>query len=295
LTLQLDPKLQPPMGELIGQLRPFIIGSESIAALRKSELDLTANAARLLGENATLSKSLTTTVDGLVGGAKDDITGANIEAASVARWSTWILVIAVVLSLASSILIVWLYVGRDLIARLMALSDRMLTLAGGDLKSPLPRGGTDEIGRMAEALGVFRATAIEMEEANLKEIREARSRLTDAIESISEGFSLYDAEDRLIVCNSHYRELFASHADAMVPGTSFETIVRTATDRGLITDAEGRREAWIKERLERHRGSDEVHVQRRSDGRWIRVSERKTATGGVVATYTDITELKQHE
>jgi adenylate cyclase len=295
LTLQLDPKLQPLMGELIGQLRPFVIGSESIAALRKSELDLTANAARLLGENATLSKSLTTTVDGLVGGAKDDITGANIEAASVVRWSTWILVIAVVLSLASSILIVWLYVGRDLIARLTALSDRMLTLAGGDLKSPLPFGGTDEIGRMADALGVFRATAIEMEEANLKEIREARTRLTDAIESISEGFSLYDAEDKLIVCNTRYRELFATHADVMVPGTSFETIIRTATDRGLIRDAEGCRDAWLGERLKRHRAGGETHVQHRSDGRWIRVSERKTANGGVVATYADITELKQHE
>jgi adenylate cyclase len=295
LTLELDPKLQQLMVQLIGQLRPFVSGSESIPVLRKSELDLTTNAARLLGENAKLSKSLTTTVDGLVGGAKDDITGANIEAASVVRWSTWILVIAVVLSLASSILIVWLYVGRDLIARLTALSDRMLTLAGGDLKSPLPFGGTDEIGRMADALGVFRATAIEMEEANLKEIREARTRLTDAIESISEGFSLYDAEDKLIVCNTRYRELFATHADVMVPGTSFETIIRTATDRGLIRDAEGCRDAWLGERLKRHRAPGETHVQHRSDGRWIRVSERRTANGGVVATYADITELKQHE
>ena len=295
LTFELDPKLQQLMVQLIGQLRPFVSGSESIPVLRKSELDLTTNAARLLGENVALSKSLTTRVDQLVGGAKHEFTGANIEAASVVRWSTWIVIIAVVLSLASSILIVWLYVGRNLIARLTALSDRMLTLAGGDLKSPLPFGGTDEIGRMADALGVFRATAIEMEEANLKEIREARTRLTDAIESISEGFSLYDAEDKLIVCNTRYRELFATHADVMVPGTSFETIIRTATDRGLIRDAEGCRDAWLGERLKRHRAGGETHVQQRSDGRWIRVSERKTANGGVVATYADITELKQHE
>jgi signal transduction histidine kinase/CheY-like chemotaxis protein len=295
LTFELDPKLQQLMVQLIGQLRPFVSGSESIPVLRKSELDLTTNAARLLGENVALSKSLTTRVDQLVGGAKHEFTGANIEAASVVRWSTWIVIIAVVLSLASSILIVWLYVGRNLIARLTALSDRMLTLAGGDLKSPLPFGGTDEIGRMADALGVFRATAIEMEEANLKEIREARTRLTDAIESISEGFSLYDAEDKLIVCNTRYRELFATHADVMVPGTSFETIIRTATDRGLIRDAEGCRDAWLGERLKRHRADGETHVQQRSDGRWIRVSERKTANGGVVATYADITELKQHE
>jgi adenylate cyclase len=171
----------------------------------------------------------------------------------------------------------------------------MLTLAQGDLKSPLPHGGTDEIGRMAEALGVFRATAIEMEESNLKEILEARTRLSEAIETISEGFSLYDADDKLIVCNSRYRELFPSHADVLVPGTSFETILRTATERGLIKDAEGRRNAWIAERLARHRAASETHIQHRSDGRWMHVSERKTANGGVVAIYADITESKQRE
>jgi signal transduction histidine kinase/CheY-like chemotaxis protein/HAMP domain-containing protein len=295
LTLELDPKLQQPMVDLIGQLRPFISGTESIPILRKTELDLTAKATLLLGENVVLSRGMSRRVEDLVDSAKHDITAANIAALSVVQWSTWILIAAVVLSLASSVFIVWLYVGRNIIARITALSDRMLTLAAGDLKSPLPSGGTDEIGRMAEALGVFRATAIEMEEANLKEIREVRARLTDAIESISEGFSLYDADDKLVVCNSRYQELFASHADVMVPGTSFERIVRTATDRGLIKDAEGRRDAWIKERLERHRTAGETHVQRRSDGRWIQVSERKTANGGVVAIYADITEVKQRE
>jgi adenylate cyclase len=294
-TLELDPRLQQPMVDLIGQLRPFISGAESIPVLRKSELDLTTNATHLLAENVSLSRGLSARVDELVENAKGDITGANIAALSVVEWSTWILIVAVVLSLASSVVIVWLYVGRNIIARLTALSGRMLTLARGDLKSPLPAGGKDEIGHMAEALAVFRATAVEMEEANLKEIREARSRLTDAIENISEGFSLYDADDKLIVCNSRYRNLFASHADVMEPGTSFETIVRTAVDRGLIEDAVGRPDAWLRQRLERHRNSGETHVQRRSDGRWIRVSERKTASGGVVATYTDITELKQHE
>jgi PAS domain S-box-containing protein len=141
-------------------------------------------------------------------------------------------------------------------------------------------------------LGEALATA---QETNLKEIREARTRLIDAIETISEGFSLYDSEDKLILCNSRYRELFASHADMMVSGTSFETILRTAVKRGLIKDAEGRTDAWIEERIARHRAASETHVQHRSDGRWIQVSERKTASGGVVAIYADITELKQHE
>jgi adenylate cyclase len=171
----------------------------------------------------------------------------------------------------------------------------MLTLAQGDLKSPLPQGGTDEVGRMAEALRVFQATAIEIEETNLREIREARTRLSEAIASISEGFALYDADDKLIVCNERYKELFASLSDVMVSGTSFESIARATVERGLVTDAEGRRESWLKERLGQHRAPTGTHIQRRSDGRWIRVSERKTANGGVVAIYADITELKQRE
>jgi adenylate cyclase len=123
----------------------------------------------------------------------------------------------------------------------------------------------------------------------------ARTHLTDAVESISEGFSLYDANDKLIVCNNRYKDLFASYADVMLPGMSFESIARTAVERGHVLDAEQDRESWLKGRLAQHRASNATLVQHLSDGRWFRVSERKTANGGVVAIYTDITELKQHE
>jgi PAS domain S-box-containing protein len=162
----------------------------------------------------------------------------------------------------------------------------------------------DEEGKAVEVVGSWSDTTARKQlgealaaaqETSLKEIHEARTRLTDAIETISEGFSLYDAEDKLILCNSRYRELFASHADMFVPGTRFETILRTAIERDLIKDAEGRGDAWIAERLARHHAASETHVQHRSDGRWIRVSERRTASAGVVAIYADITELKRHE
>jgi adenylate cyclase len=295
LSTQFDPKLRSLMVAAIRDLRPFVMGSDSLPSLRRRELDLTVNGTKLLSENADLSKRMTETVASLVAGARKDIADANAEAISVARLSTWILIIAVVLSLVSSVLIVWLYVGRNLIARLTLLSDRMLTLAAGDLKAPLPKGGNDEIGQMAEALAVFRATAVEMEETNFREIREARTRLTEAIEAISEGFSLYDAEDRLVVCNNRYKELLFGHRDAIIPGAPFESIVRTAVDRGLIVDAKGQEEQWLAARLERRRSHSEPHIQRRSDGRWVRISERPTSTGGIVATYADITELKQRE
>ena len=63
----------------------------------------------------------------------------------------------------------------------------------------------------------------------MREVAEARQRLVDAIESISEGFALYDADDRLVLCNSRYREImYPGIADVVVPGTPFETIVRGA-------------------------------------------------------------------
>ena len=239
-----------------------------------------------MSQNAALSNSLTAKVASLTAAASKDITDANVKALSVVHLSTWVLVIAVILSLISSGLIGWLYVGRNVVARLTTLSGAMRAIVSGRRQ------------RLAISTWRQRMRSAEMASAqfsNLNDLREAQSRLIDAIETISEGFSLYDAEDKLVLSNSRYRELFASHADVIVPGTSFETILRTAVERGQIKDAEGRRDAWIKERLARHHAVSETHVQHRSDGRWIQVNERKTASGGVVAIFADITKLKQHE
>ena len=263
--------------------------------MRQVELEAALEGRRLTVENSVLAAQLSNAVEDLASAAKQGIAAATDETRSVQKLGRLGLLGVVALSLISSVLIVWLYVGRNIVARLTALSARMLTLAQGDLKSPLPQGGTDEIGRMAEALRVFQAAAIEIKETNLREIREARTRLSEAIASISEGFALYDADDKLIVCNDRYKELFASLSDVMVPGTAFESIARATVERGLVTDAEGRRESWLKERLDQHRAPAGTHIQQRSDGRWIQVSERKTANGGVVAIYADITELKQRE
>jgi signal transduction histidine kinase/HAMP domain-containing protein len=188
----------------------------------------------------------------------------------------------------------WLYVDRSLVARLTGLSSSMLAIAGGNLRAALPAAkGRDEIGRMAAALAVFRDTAVEVEENNLREIAQARRRLVDAIESISEGFALYDADDRLVLCNSRYKEiLYPGLGDAMVPGTPFETIVRRAAERGLVENAKGRIEEWVAKRLASHRSPSGAQVQHRNRDRWIQISERKTEDGSTVAVYSDITELK---
>jgi PAS domain S-box-containing protein len=125
--------------------------------------------------------------------------------------------------------------------------------------------------------------------------RRSEQRLSDAIETISEGFSLYDAEDRLVICNKAYGDLLYPGMGTPTPGTPYETLIRSAAEQGLVEDAKGRVEAWVAERLARHRQAGEAHVQRRSDGRWIHINERRTAEGGTVAVYTNITEIKRAE
>jgi adenylate cyclase len=125
--------------------------------------------------------------------------------------------------------------------------------------------------------------------------RRSEQRLTDAIESISEGFSLYDEEDRLIIYNSAYAELIFPGLEAPASGTPYETLIRNAAELGLVEDATGRVDEWVAERLTKHRHPGQPHVQRRSDGRWIHITERKTTEGGIVAVYTNISETKRAE
>jgi PAS domain-containing protein len=98
----------------------------------------------------------------------------------------------------------------------------MSELASGDTSIDVPgRDRSDEIGRMAKALGVFRDTAIELQRSNQREIHEGRRRLSVAIENISEALSLYDVEDRLVLCNNKYRTLlYPGDAAEISPGMS---------------------------------------------------------------------------
>ena len=126
-----------------------------------------------------------------------------------------ILAIGAVIGLLLSIVATFL-LSRSIVKPIKSVTNVMRQLSSGDTDVEIGyRGRRDEIGQMVEAINVFRKNTIEMrameienrevEARNLREIREARARLTDAIETISEGFSLYDADDKLIMCNSRYK------------------------------------------------------------------------------------------
>ena len=164
LSNDFDPRLRSLLVEALAKLRPFVIGNDSVAALRLREISLITEGTKLLGENEALSKSLTVKVASLTSTASKDITEANSKAISVLQFSTWVLVAAVILSLVSSFLIGWLYVGRNVIARLTVLSNGMRAIAGGRRDIAIPAGGRDEIAEMARALEVFRDNAIALDQ-----------------------------------------------------------------------------------------------------------------------------------
>ena len=123
----------------------------------------------------------------------------------------------------------------------------------------------------------------------------ALRRLDEAIESIDQGFALFDADDRLAHCNARFREMYPRSAP-FLPGTSFEELIRRSAASGHFADCDPRNpEAWIAERLSAHRRAAGPIEQRLTDGRWLRVEERRTADGGNVGFRTDISELKRRQ
>jgi two-component system, sensor histidine kinase len=121
----------------------------------------------------------------------------------------------------------------------------------------------------------------------------ARRFLGEAIESISEGFLLCDAGDRVILTNSKFRDVWPALEGTA--GLDFPTVTTQLALSGAVIDAVDDAESWIRRRMECHRDPREPFILKMADGRWLQISERKTRDGGTVSLYTDITDIKLSE
>jgi diguanylate cyclase (GGDEF)-like protein len=129
-------------------------------------------------------------------------------------------------------------------------------------------------------------------EAARHEAERAHRQLREAIESLPEGFALYDSEDRLQLCNERYRQLYRRSAPVLTIGATFESILRYGLEHGQYPQAGADFESWLAERLRRHRHPDGVPIlQELPDNSWLRIDERLTLSGGVAGVRTDVTEM----
>jgi signal transduction histidine kinase/HPt (histidine-containing phosphotransfer) domain-containing protein len=115
--------------------------------------------------------------------------------------------------------------------------------------------------------------------------------LRGAIDAIDEAFVLHDPDDRLVLCNERYREIHASMPELSRPGARFEDLVRASAERGDHAEAVGRVDEWVRERVALHRRADNDFIQRLSDGRTLRIVERRLPDGHIVGLRIDITSL----
>ena len=119
--------------------------------------------------------------------------------------------------------------------------------------------------------------------------------LNEALESMTDGFLLFDSDGCLVASNSRIAELFPSIRDALKPGISFRDLLRISAEAGEVREAVDRVDEWLEERMADYSNQkDSVEVQL-SDGRWIMATDRLTRTGGVVGLRTDITDSKLAE
>jgi two-component system cell cycle sensor histidine kinase PleC len=114
----------------------------------------------------------------------------------------------------------------------------------------------------------------------------ADARLRDAVEAISEAFVLWDAEQKLVLCNAKYQQLHRLPPELVRAGTGYDEIMRSSSQPSID------REPIRNSRSEPGSHSYEAKL---SDGRWLQINGRRTKDGGSVSVGTDITMLKQQE
>lgn len=123
------------------------------------------------------------------------------------------------------------------------------------------------------------------------EVQRSALVLHSAINALDEAFVVFDPEDRLLMCNEKYREVYRLSAEVIRPGVPFEELLRHGLQRGQFPAAQGREEEWVAERMEQHRSGIATIVQPLDDGRTMRIIERRTPDGCIVGFRVDISEL----
>jgi diguanylate cyclase (GGDEF)-like protein len=155
------------------------------------------------------------------------------------------------------------------------------------------------IGVVALALTLMAGLALTLTAARRQRERadaergRARAVLDSAIESMSDGFVMWDADDRLVLCNQQFRHIYQLSADYIHPGARFEDIIRGGAERGQYPEAGDDIEGFVQATVAWHRQNHGPMERELPSARWALVTERRIPGGGTVGIRTDITDLKR--
>jgi two-component system cell cycle sensor histidine kinase PleC len=142
----------------------------------------------------------------------------------------------------------------------------------------------DEHGRNRRLVGI--AVDISEQKALAEHTATANIRLRDAIETISEAFVLWDAQNRLVTCNSKFLDLHGLSPEDATPGSTYSRIMANAKTPLIQTEIPS---------AEPHSAHARTYEARLNDGRWLQINERRTKDGGYVSVGANVTALKRNE
>ncbi len=151
----------------------------------------------------------------------------------------------------------------------------------------------DKSGRAIRVVGVN--SDVTERKRVAEQLERTQRRLDEAIESISEGFALWDAEDRLVLCNSVFRRYFRGVEDRVAPGVLFDDILRAGFDRGMFPTAGAHFAPWMERVQVLRRNPQGPREQQLAGDISLRVTDHRISDGWLVSIYSDISDLRRRE
>jgi adenylate cyclase len=305
----LERELAAGLAEPVRRLSTIVTTPQGLFATRHKEMEAVRDGQRLVTQNVALGDQLGITVAGLVERARRDIDNVTAEARAVQSWGGAVQLSVVVLSLLSSVLIVWLYVGRNIVARLTGLSAVMTAIAGGARNVQVPTTGADEVGDMGRAVEVFRRNAVELDQL-LTERAEAATRLERVVEdrtaelrqrehilratfnNMVHGVVMFDADMKLASWNRQFVQMLDIPETMLTGERSFREYVHFLAKRGEYGDVDADDQfQQLLANARRHYSFE----RSRPNGSVLEIRHNPLPDGGMVIIYTDITERKRYE
>ena len=189
------------------------------------------------------------------------------------------------------IALVGLGMGFVLTRRLQSLADAADRVVASDTTARVEVSGRDEVARVGRAFN----SMVDRMADSVKALEAARDRLVQPAEAMSEGFALWDADDRLVLYNSKFGDMFEGVRGRLVLGETFDDVSTLLHEHVLAPEDRPPLAEWLAGRATQHRRTLGPREKRLRDGRWMSTREFPTPDGGTVGIYTDITEAKERQ